>query len=131
MEGIELNKLAIEMGKIIKLLSKLEPKIKNSNDVYEYKDDLYFIAYVCRVSLLDRIEKNSWMQMTTPVAIPMGFFSIRKETISTGLMLTVEKVKKIASINFEIRSDIKSILEKEYFFYEFDGVLPANLKAKL
>lgn len=131
MGAIDLNRIAIGMGKTIKLLSDLEPQINNSYDVYEHKEDLYVIAYVCRVAILDRIENNSWILVTTPITIPMGLFRTRKETIFTGLMLTVEKVKKIASINSEISQDIESILEKKSFFYEFENALPTNFKSKL
>lgn len=131
MGAIDLNRIAIGMGKTIKLLSDLEPQISNSYDVYEHKESLYLIAYICRISILDKIDNNSWINITTPITIPMGIFYTRKETIFTGLMLTVEKVKTIASINLEISQNIESILEKGSFFYEFENILPTKFKSKL
>ena len=55
MEALDLNKMAVCMGKVIKLLSELEPQIIGRNEVYEHKDDFCCIAYICRIGILDRL----------------------------------------------------------------------------
>jgi len=131
MGTLDLNRIAVGVGKSIKLIADLEIKIHNNSDVYEYKDDLYFVAYICRVSILDRLESNPWIGITTPISVPMGLFKTRKETIYTSLMLTVEKLKRIASLNIGVFQAVESILQKEQFFYEFESALPTNIKSKL
>ncbi|MDR0823499.1 MAG: hypothetical protein LBN74_00270 [Prevotella sp.] len=131
MGTLDLNRVAIGMGKTIKLLLDLEPQINDRSDVYEHKEYLYFIAYVCRVSILDRIENNSWIRVTTPIIIPLDLYRARKETIFTGLILTVDKVKKLAHADFEISQNIESILEKGDFFYLIESIVPQIIKSQL
>lgn len=56
MSGIQFNKCAINMGKVLKMLEEIEPKINSSYDLVLQKEDLLVIAYICRVGKLDREE---------------------------------------------------------------------------
>lgn len=131
MGAIDLNKVAVSMGKVLKSLSELEPKIRNVDSLEEHKETLFVLAYMCRIGLLDRIENNTWMKMEVPIRIPTGLFSSRKETISTGLMLTVGKLKEIVVGDIEMGNIIESILDKQEAFYELEKILPSNFKDKL
>lgn len=131
MEAVELNKLAISMGKVIIMLSDLEPKIKNGNDIYKHKDDFCVLAYTCRVGILDRMERYSWMQPQVKIRIPTGIISLRTETINSGLYLTVGKLKELVSFDVVTEKYVESILNKQDIFYQYDELLPDNFKQGL
>ncbi len=132
MGAIDLNRIAVCMGKVIKLLSELQPMISNGNDVYEHKEDFCCIAYMCRVGILDRIENNSYMRNpTTPIRIPTGLFSSRKETIDSGLNLTIGRLKEIISKDVVTSNYVNDILNHQGVFYEFERGLPDNFKRGL
>ncbi len=60
MRALYLNKAAVCMGKVLKLLSEIHPQITNGDDVYEHKEDFCCIVYMCRIGILDRIEDNTY-----------------------------------------------------------------------
>ena len=132
MGALDLNRVAISMGKVLKSLSNIEPYIKDGNDVYEHKEDLCSLAYFCRVGILDRIEKNSYMANSfLPIRIPTGILSSRKETMASALNLTVGKIKQLASLNDEVNAYVNEILDKGNLFYEFDRTIPDHVKRKI
>lgn len=129
MGAIDLNRIAVCMGKVIKLLSDLQSIISNGNDVYEHKEDFCCIAYMCRVGILDRMENTS--NRTIPIRIPTGLFSSRKETIDSGLSLTIGKLKEIVSKDVVTASYIDDILNHRGIYYEFERSLPDSFKRGL
>ena len=129
--GLELQKIAVSMGKIYKTLSVLSGKIQDGADVLNNKEDFYVLAYTCRVAILDRIQANDWIQMEIPIRIPTGLFSSRKETIGTGLNLTIGRLKELASSNNTVINNIEEIQQNHQLFYDFEQILPANIKDKL
>lgn len=131
MGALELNKVAIIMGKVIKLLSEMEPKIHNANDVYDEKEGFMIIAYLCRIGILDRIENNSWIRPETSIRIPTGIFSSRKESISSGLMLTVDKLKKMVSKDFITEEIVEDVLNHRGYFYQVEKMIPDNIKKSI
>ena len=58
-------------------------------------------------------------------------FTSRKETIATGLNLTLGKLKELASSNSTVAYNIEEILQKRKLFYDFEKMLPPNIKDKL
>ena len=132
MGAIDLNKVAVCMGKVIKLLSDLQPIISNGDDVYEHKEDFCCIAYMCRVGILNRIENNHYMRNPTIlIRIPTGLFSSKKETIDSGLNLTIGKLKEIVSKDVVTANCIDDILNHRGVFYEFERGLPDSFKRTL
>ena len=129
--GLELQKISISMGKVYKTLSTLSGKIQDNLDVYDNKEDFYVLAYTCPVAILDRIQANDWIQMQIPIRIPTSMFTSRKETIATGLNLTIGKLKELASSNSTVAYNIEEILQKRKLFYDFEKMLPPNIKDKL
>lgn len=128
MSVVDLNKCAISMGKVIKLLAELDAKTTNGNDVYENKEEFLMLAYICRVGILDRIEKNTYIGMEVPVKIPTGFFSSRKETVYSGVNLTVGKLNDIVKMDITTQNLVEGILEKTDIFYEYENMLPDSFK---
>lgn len=132
MGAIDLNRVAICMGKVIKLLADLQPIISNGDDVYEHKEDFCVIAYMCRVGILDKIENNSYMRNPTiPIRIPTGIFSYRKETMNSALHLTIGKLKEVVSIDIVTENYVEDILNHRGVFYEYERSLPDNIKRSL
>ena len=74
--GLELQKIAVSMGKIYKTLSVLSGKIQDGADVLNNKEDFYVLAYTCRVALLDRIQANDWIQMEIFITSKRSYKSI-------------------------------------------------------
>lgn len=128
MSVVDLNKCAISMGKVIKLLAELDAKTTNGNDVYENKEEFLMLAYICRVGILDRIEKNTYIGMEVPVKIPTGFFSSRKETVYSGVNLTIGKLNDIVKMDITTQNLVEGILEKTDIFYEYENMLPESFK---
>lgn len=128
--GIELNKTAIAIGKVIKLLDVLEKKIIYDSDIYENKEDIYFIAYYARVAIVDRIKSNYW-STTQVLYIPLGFLRNRKETIGTSLMLTIDRLVNIAERDVLITDHVENILIKGELFYEYEKILPDDFKKSI
>ena len=132
MEALDLNKMSVCMGKVIKLLSELEPQIIGRNEVYEHKDDFCCIAYICRIGILDRLEANIYMgNPNLPIRIPTGIFSSRKETMTSALNLTIGKLKQIVSKDVVASNYVEEILNKSGAFYAYDKILPDSFKRQI
>ena len=117
----DLNKTAVAMGKVIKLLDDVQGKLSWDNDLYEHKEALYMIAYFCRVGILERIENNLW-SMNMSIAVPTDMFKFKKVTLATALMQTVVRLKEIVQNDVYLKNEINEILNREKFFYEFVSI---------
>jgi len=126
----DLNKTAVAMGKVIKLLDDVQGKLSWGNDLYEHKEALYGIAYVCRVGILDRIEKNHW-SMNMPIAIPSGIFKFKKMPLATALMQTVVRLKEISQQDVTIENNVNDILDGVGFYHEFVSIFSEEQMAQL
>ena len=132
MEASDLNKVAIAMGKVLKLISELDPIIYNGDDVYDHKDDFCVIAYICRIGVLDRIENNHYMlNPMLQIRIPTGILSNRKETMASALNITVNKLKEIVSADVVTENYVEEILNKGRAFYAYDRILPDKFKKSI
>lgn len=132
MGALDLNKVAICMGKVIKLLSDLQPTINNGNDVWEHKEDFCLIAYMCRVGIIDRINANTYMMNPNLIIrIPTGIFSYRKETMSTALELTIGKLKDMTSKDIVTANCVEEILNKTRLFFDYDNFIPEKIKRQI
>lgn len=124
-----LNKTAVNMGKIIKMLDNLEKTINDGGDFLENKETFFVIAYVCRIGIIERIESSNWSK-EMQISIPTGLFSFKKVTIDSGLKLTVERLKCISQRHEYINKAVNSILSKQEAFYIFERTLPPNTSNK-
>lgn len=127
MKGIELNKCAISMAKVLKMVADLESKISNAYDLAENKEGILILAYISRATILDRIENNPWMSPELPITIATGLFSSRKETIASALSLTVGKIKKLADYDYKMSDLVDDILQKGDAFYQLEKIIPENV----
>lgn len=132
MGAIDLNRVAVCMGKVLKMLNELEHSVKSGDDVYRHKEDFCILAYMCRVGILNRIERNSYMaNQQLPIRIPTGIFSSRKETMDSALNLTIGRLKEIASKDAVTEKYIEDILNNQGVYYEYERLLPDNFKQSL
>lgn len=115
----DINKMATTIGKVIAFLDELDGKIESKYDIYEQKEAFYLAAYICKVGILERIDKNNW-SMNTPIFIPTGFLKSRHETIIIALNLTLGKLMMMAKDDNIVTEDISEILSKGDLFYEFE-----------
>lgn len=131
MELFELNKIALTMGKVLDLISQIEPNIVTEWDVYDNKEELCTLAYICRKGILERIEKTGTL-LNHPhitIRIPTGLFSSKKETLESGLNKTVGRIKQIASMDsMAVQPMVENILNGGSLFQQYDIYLSDKLK---
>ena len=128
-----LNKIAISMGKINKVLNEeIEINIKTSADALMNSETLIIYAYVCRISILDRIDEHrGHIFDNSPIVIPLGLIKTRKETMESALNLTVQRLSNIAHLNTEVGHEVDLILNREGKFDEIDNIIPEEQKKQL
>lgn len=133
MIGIELNNIAIAMGKVLVLLAEIVPKINNELDIYDHKEELCVVAYVCRKGILDRLDKYPIFASNplTPIRIPTGIFSSKKETIEGGLNMTIGKLKEVVSSDVVTMAMVENILNGGNLYYQYERIVPEKLKNNL
>lgn len=132
MSGIQLNKCAISMGKVLKMIEQLEPKINSPYDCVENKEEFFVIGYVCRVGILDRVEKYpNWINSDITIRIPTGLFSSKKKNISEAMEITIGRLLEIASYNVDLKMVVEDLMRKGNSFYEFEQSIPENFRNQL
>ena len=127
MYGIELNNCAISIAKVLKMVSDLEPMISDAYDLDKNEEGILILAYISRITILDRIENNPWMVPELPINIATGLYSTRKETIASALSITVGTIKKLAKYDKKINDLVDDILKKGAAFYELEKIIPPNV----
>lgn len=128
MGATDLNKVAITMGKIIKLLKDIEPLCCNSWGTYNNKKDLYILAYMCRKGIIDRIQQNSYMyNPNLMIAIPLGLIRFKRVAMFNALQMTVGKVKQLASQDSEVERVVEDILDKGDYYYKIEQLIPYSI----
>lgn len=133
MSVLDLNRLAVTMAKVEKLLDEVENDIETISDLEEKWDDLCIIAYVVRLGIIDRIIQNPYMQNNPNLAIriPTGLFSSRKETITSALDMTLGRLQRLASQSSRVERDVESVINQGHRFHEIDSMYNSEEKNKL
>ena len=127
-----LNKIAISMGKINKMLDEMEKKIKTSTDARTHWEDLVLYAYICRIAILDRIDEHrGHLSDDTPITIPLGLIRTRKETMASAIDLTVQRLCDIAYLDKEVGFNVERVLRRKGKFDEIDSMYSEEQKQKL
>lgn len=132
MGALDLNKVAIAMGKILLALPDLEAKGTDFFSINCNKEEYFSVAYMARVSILDIIEENSFMRNgSLPITIPLGIFKTRKETMESALEITVGKLLDLANEHEQVSFIINDILKRGKYFYQFEKMLPPEVLSQL
>lgn len=122
----------VQGTKILNRISNSVSNIKELLDNAEYEkdsiDNYISAAWVCRVGIMDNIEKLK-LPMTTKISVNIkGHNTIM--TLTEALAMTVGKLYFIAAnIGGEVEDAINDILDKGKLFYDIDGAIPAEKKA--
>lgn len=123
MGALDLNKVAIAMGKMLKLLTPLEQKGTDYFSIDDNKEEYFTLAYIARVGILDRIEQNPYMQNPSlQIIIPLGLFKSQKERMASALEITVGKLIRLSEGNDNVNTVVNNILERGEYFYEFEAM---------
>lgn len=112
----EINKLSCSIGSAIMLFNDIEYSI-NRDNIAEYKTHLFKIAYICKIGILDRIERNSWPLNFKIIILPTEYFGFKRIPLATALALSVGKLNQIAEYDYNIAQNINDILSGEGPFY--------------
>lgn len=125
MGALDLNKVAIAMGKILKMLPELEEKGTDFFSLNDNMEEYYALAYMARVQILDIIERNNFMQNDLlPITIPLGIFKTRKENMVTALQITIGKIKSLTEEHNKLHFIVNDILRRGRSFDEFEAAMP-------
>lgn len=123
-----LNKVAVNVGKVMKLLDRLESQVIRGNDIYEHKEDFMLIAYICRVGIIERMCNLS---LNSLIFIPLGLFKTKKMTIGIALEHSIGRLKEMVNKDVVTYEYIEHILDRKGVFYEFDKIIPQEVKKQL
>ena len=115
----ELNKIGNGVANITNLL-----------DCYEEDNDLTFIyvsAWICRIAILDIVEKNQYPMTYNLYAQIHGHF--QKMSLAEAYMLTLTRImSKATDRGVQITNFVQGILDKDTAFYEIDQQIPYEQK---
>lgn len=108
--------------------------VKVMLDNVEYNDEtdmdaFLIIAWICRVGVIDVIEKNNW-PMAYRLFIPINGHHTRM-TLNEAYMMSVGRLSiKAGELgNNKIKDAIMNILDKGEWFYKIDQQIPESKKA--
>ncbi|MBI5541649.1 MAG: hypothetical protein HY951_16440 [Bacteroidia bacterium] len=123
--GIECNKAAKYFGRVYVILNKLDAEIQNdlSCDYSKYSESLFFLAYICRKEIIDRIGKYRWFSNML-MAIPL--ISQKTIPISAAYSQTVERVIEL-SIKTNFAKEVKNIFDKGEIYYQMERNIPQSI----
>ena len=127
--GIEFNKLATNVSKIRLLLDEIEIKVYSIESAYESRDDYYFIAYICRVGIIDRMAKFNW-GLSTKIRIAINGISTRV-SLQEAYVMSISRLSILSQINSLVAETVSDILDKGNQFYYLDSQIPVDVKKKI
>lgn len=129
---LDLNKVALAMGKMLKMLTDVERSGTDFFSIDDNKEAYYALAYAARVGILDRIEENPYMQNPTlSITIPLGIFKTRKETMGSAMRMTIGKLLELCEEHDKVKNVVTDILERGNSFHEFENMFPKQILDKL
>jgi hypothetical protein len=113
------------------LFSKLQNNIREFNKlakaVTEIDSGLFLIAWVCKVGIIDIIDRNNW-----PKGMSQKFYAdinghTTHLTIFEAYSLTVTKLKtRVLERDDDIQFIVNSILDNGEWFYKINSSIPNN-----
>lgn len=104
--------------------------ITNLLDQYEIDDDLAFLymsAWICRISVLDIVERNQF-PMTYKLFVPLHGHQ-QRITIAEAYLLTLTRImSKASERSSRVQQYVQDIIDKEDAFYQIDKQIPDEQK---
>lgn len=128
-KGIEYNRLAQAFNGIYVMLNELEVKTKDkySYDRADLEQESFFIGYLCRKEILDRMDEYKW-GMISPIFVPM--ISNGRITLTFAFQQTIGRLYYLSD-SLSISQEINEILERGRAYHEIESSVPPHLKNKL
>ena len=122
----EFNNLAKGFNGVYQMINELEAKINNhySTDYSEFEEDLFFLAYLSRNVILNRIEIYNW-DMNSRIIVPMIY-----KGYSTLIFVYQETIGRIYVLSEKllVSDEVNEILDKGNAYYEVDKIIPSHIK---
>jgi hypothetical protein len=132
MSGIQFNRCAINMGKILKLLDDLERNVKSEISCKVHKNEILATTYICRAGVMDKIIENpSWMRNNLTIRIPTGLFSSNKIKINEAIESITDRILAISSNQNEINRIVENMLSKGKAFYQYEEMIEDDLRIEI
>lgn len=104
--------------------------ITNLLDQYETDEDLSFLymsAWICRISVLDIVERNQF-PMTYKLFVPLRGHQ-QRITIAEAYLLSLSRImSKASERSSRVQQYIQDIIDKEDAFYQIDKQIPDGKK---
>jgi hypothetical protein len=128
-KGIEYNNLAKAFDGMFTIVNQVEDKTTEISveEFNKIPGELMMLAYLCRINIIDRMEKYEWDLMNS-IIVPS--ISSSKITLMHAYNMTIDKLSIVAS-DMDMLDEIQSVLAKGKHFYEVENSLPQHIKIKL
>ena len=123
--GIEFNNLAKSFNGMNVIIQWLNPRIENSADKSEFTKTIFYLSYIARKGVWDRIEKYGWEMHRE--AIIVTTISKNRITLNYALSQTIGKVSLLAS-ELGIVSEVQEIMDGGALYFEIEKHIPDNIK---
>lgn len=127
------------MGLFLKIFGQAKELTKLANSVANVKnmldqfetdpDNTYLLcsAWICKVGIIDLIEKNGWFPNYI-VRVPINGHQI-KMYMTEVQMMTIGRLKnKVQQLNLSMEDMIDDILDGGPSFYEIDAQIPQKVR---
>ncbi len=105
--------------------------VKHLLDEYEYDDDVSYLlasAWICKVGVLDMIEKNNWAPNYI-VFVPINGHQTKMTMMEVQLTTITRLMNKVKNTgDKELEDKIDDILDGGPAFYEITAQLPQEMK---
>jgi hypothetical protein len=99
-------------------------KLRDESEYKDVRDELFGLAYVARLEIIDRMEAINY-KMSTRIAIPM--MPGNNKTLEYAYFQTIGKLVKIGA-DLGYSEEIQEILNKGNFFFEIENSIPLHLR---
>lgn len=125
--GFAFNKLANVLDGMINIMNELEYNIRTDNvSEDDIRHDIYFLGYIGKVGIYDKIEMWGWNLMSLIVVRSMGK---KRIPLMNALSRVFERLNDIAQ-KVNLSDEINEILDGGTLFYTFSKNLPGKIKRK-
>jgi len=121
----------VELSKLAQVISIIKQELDwmSENDDETKIGDYYSLAYMCRVGILDRVERNGWhlpnLRVYTNInGVSRNLLYPEAHAMTVGRLL----IKLSDWPDEKEQNEVINILAKEKEFYDWDKVLRPRLK---
>lgn len=116
----KLSDLGVRIRSIKKGLDRIQEHIDNRDPLFYYERELYYLAFLCRITLMDAVEKKE-LPMDAVVKIPIRFLRIKKQTVRECWAQTVERFYSLSLSSQVVRGRMEDILTEGPSFHTYYG----------